>query len=27
TFTAWIDEYIRGTKDFAQFQQKLAEAK
>ena len=27
TFTAWIDEYIRGTEDFAQFQQKIAEAK
>lgn len=27
TFTAWIDEYIRGTADFAAFQNKLAEAK
>lgn len=27
TFTAWIDEYIRGTADFAAFQKKIAEAK
>jgi glutaconate CoA-transferase subunit A len=27
TFSAWIDEYIRGTADFAAFQAKLAEAK
>ena len=27
TFTAWIDEYIRGTADFAEFQAKIAEAK
>ena len=27
TFTAWIDEYIRGTADFAAFQNKIAEAK
>ena len=27
TFTAWIDEYIRGTEDFAAFQAKLAEGK
>ncbi|WP_339463451.1 CoA transferase subunit A [Pseudomonas sp. EA_105y_Pfl2_R69] len=26
-FSAWIDEYIRGTADFAAFQAKLAEAK
>ena len=27
TFSAWIDEYIRGTADFAAFQAKLATAK
>lgn len=27
TFSAWIDEYIRGTADFAGFQEKLAQAK
>ncbi|CAM3953814.1 MULTISPECIES: CoA transferase subunit A [Pseudomonadaceae] len=27
TFSAWIDEYIRGTADFAAFQKKIAEAK
>ncbi|WXL25491.1 CoA transferase subunit A [Ectopseudomonas mendocina] len=27
TFNAWIDTYIRGTADFAQFQEKLAQAK
>jgi glutaconate CoA-transferase subunit A len=27
TFTAWIDTYIRGTKDFAEFQKKIAEGK
>jgi glutaconate CoA-transferase subunit A len=26
-FSAWIDEYIRGTRDFGEFQQKIAEAK
>jgi len=27
SFTAWIDTYIRGTTDFAEFQKKIAEAK
>ena len=27
TFSAWIDEYIRGTADFAAFQEKLRQAK
>lgn len=27
TFCAWIDEYIRGTQDFAQFREKIAQAK
>jgi glutaconate CoA-transferase subunit A len=27
TFSAWIDEYIRGTTDFAAFQEKLRQAK
>ncbi|MBV6331122.1 CoA transferase subunit A, partial [Pseudomonas aeruginosa] len=27
SFTAWIDEYIRGTEDFGAFQAKLAEGK
>ena len=27
SFTAWIDTYIRGTADFAQFREKIAQAK
>ncbi|MGA3828204.1 CoA transferase subunit A, partial [Pseudomonas chlororaphis] len=26
TFTAWINEYIRGSADFSEFQAKLAAA-